>query len=137
MSQQNENRTIPPTIPPVSRPEQHTAATERRAAYPYRFPKDRRRMGGKFTVEQGAERLLRFFYLERRLGQGLGSWTLTIPDFEVKLETGRHLFWHFDAAKRLRDRLFEMEYRLPQIDSYRDAELVAAELDAEIGRAHV
>ncbi len=123
MSQQNENRTIPPTIPPVSRPEQHTAATERRAAYPYRFPKDRRRMGGKFTVEQGAERLLRFFYLERRLGQGLGSWTLTIPDFEVKLETGRHLFWHFDAAKRLRDRLFEMEYRLPQIDSYRDAEI--------------
>jgi len=114
-----------PTISPVSLSEQRNAAVQRRADYPYRFPKDRRRMGGKFTVEEGAQRLLRFFYLERRLGQGLGSWTLTIPDFEVKLETGRHIFWHFDAAKRLRDRLFEMEIRLPQIDSYRDAEIDA------------
>lgn len=114
-----------PTIAPASQPEQRAAAAQRRAAYPYRFPIDRRRMGGKFTVEEGSRRLLRLFYLERRLGQGLGSWTLAIPDFEVKLETGRHLFWHFDAAKRLRDRLFEMEMRLPQIDAYRDAEIDA------------
>ncbi len=125
MSQQSENGTTSPTVNSTLHSEQHAAAAQRRAAYPYRFPKDRRRMGGKFTVEEGAQRLLRFFYLERRLGQGLGSWTLTIPDFEVKLETGRHLFWHFDAAKHLRNRLFEMEIRLSQVDSYRDAEIDA------------
>lgn len=80
-------------------------------------------MGGKFSVDENARRLLRFFYLERRLGQGLGSWTLTIPDFEVKLETGRHLFWHYDAARRFRERLFEQEMRLPQIDAFRDPEI--------------
>jgi hypothetical protein len=109
------------TFPSASRPEQRAAAAERRAAYPYRFPRDLRKMGGKFTVEENARRLLRFFYLERRLMQGLGSWTLTIPDFEVKIETGRHIFWHADAARRFRDRLTEQETRKADIDGFRDA----------------
>ena len=86
------------TIEPVSRPEEREAALARRKAYPYKFPRDPRKMGGKFTVEENARRLLRWFYFERRLAHGLGSWTLTIPDFEVKIETGRHIFWHMDAA---------------------------------------
>ena len=110
-------------FPPVSHDEQRDGAEQRRAQYPYRFPRDSRRMGGKFGVDENARRLLRYFYLERRLGQALGSWTLTIPDFEVKLETGRHIFWHYDAARRLRERLFEQEMRLPQIDGFRDAEI--------------
>jgi len=63
--------------------------------------------------------------LERRLAQGLGSWTLSIPEFEVKIETGRHIFWHADAARRLRERLHEQEKRLGEIDGFRDAEIDA------------
>jgi hypothetical protein len=82
-----------------------------------------RKMGGKFTVEENSRRLLRFFYFERRLMQGLGSWTLSIPDFEVKIETGRHIFWHADAARRVRERLTEQETRKATIDGFRDPEI--------------
>jgi hypothetical protein len=110
-------------IPAVSRPEERTSASGRRSAYPYKFPRDNRKLGGKFDVNENARRLLRYFYLERRLAHGLGSWALSIPDFEVKIETGRHIFWHADAANRLRTRLHEQEMRLPGIDGFRDAEL--------------
>jgi hypothetical protein len=110
-------------IPPVRRPEAQRAAAERRAAFPYRFPRDTRPLGGKFSVAENARRLLRFFYLERRLAQALGAWTLAIPEFEVKLETGRHLFYHADAAQALRQRLNEQEKTLAQVDAFRDAEI--------------
>ncbi|HXG23355.1 MAG TPA: hypothetical protein VNJ09_02275, partial [Chthonomonadales bacterium] len=109
-------------IPPVSRPEERAAAAERRAQFPYKFPRDRRKIGGKFTVDQNAELLQRYFYFERRLSQGLGSWTLAIPELEVKIETGRHIFWHMDAARYLRERLHEQEKRLHEIDEYRNEE---------------
>src|SRR5476651_756359 len=111
-----------PPLPAATRTAERAAAAERRAAYPYKFPRDPRKLGGKFTVEENARRLQRFFYFERRIAQGLGSWALAIPDFEVKLETGRHLFWHADAARRMRERLTEQEKRLPTIDAFRDAE---------------
>jgi hypothetical protein len=108
---------------PASRPEEREQAAARQAAFRFRFPVDHRRFGGKFTVTENAKRLQRFFYFERRLFQGLGSWTLAIPDFEVKLETGRHIFWHADAAHRLRTRLTEQEQRLVAIDGFRDADI--------------
>jgi hypothetical protein len=92
-------------------------------SFPYRFPRDGRLLGGKFTVAENGRRLLRFFYFERRLMQALGAWTLSIPEFEVKLETGRHIFWHADAARLLRERLSEQEMRLKDIDAFRDAEI--------------
>jgi hypothetical protein len=110
-------------IPAASRPEERAAAAARRAQYPYRFPRDARKMGGKFGVEENARRLMRYFYLERRLAQALGSWTLGIPDFEVKIETGRHVFYHADAARRLRERLHEQEKRLATVDAFRDDEI--------------
>ena len=55
--------------------------------------------------------------------QALGAWTLTIPEFEVKLETARHIFYHADAARLLRDRLNEQEMRLRDIDAFRDLEI--------------
>ena len=110
-------------LPAATRPADRAAAAERRGAYPYKFPRDRRKLGGKYTVEENARRLQRYFYFERRLAQGLGSWTLAIPDFEVKLETGRHLFWHADAAHHLRERLTEQEKRPATIDGFRDAEI--------------
>src|SRR5205814_831441 len=110
-------------IPALSRPEERVAAAERTRAYPYRFPRDGRQLGGKFSVEENARRLLRFFYFERRLMQALGAWTLSIPEFEVKLETGRHIFYHADAARLLRDRLHEQERRFADIDQHRDPEI--------------
>jgi hypothetical protein len=80
-------------------------------------------MGGRFSVDENAHRLQRFFYFERRLAQALGSWTLSIPDFEVKIETGRHIFYHADAAYRLRERLCEQEMRPVGIDAFRDAKI--------------
>jgi len=123
MSDTHTNGTSNGTFAIASRAEQRAAAAERRKAYPYKFPRDMRKMGGKFTVDENQRRLLRYFYIERRLMQGLGSWTLTIPDFEVKLETGRHIFWHADAARRFRERLTEQEAKKTQIDGFRDAEI--------------
>ena len=108
-------------IPDVHVGAQHTAAAERRMAFPYRFPRDPRLLGGKFTVAENARRLLRFFYFERRIMQALGAWTLSLPEFEVKLETGRHIFYHGDAARFLRERLSEQETRPKAADAYRDA----------------
>ncbi len=114
-----------PTIAPATRPAERAAAAERRGGFAYKFPRDPRKLGGKFSVEENSRRLLRFFYFERRLAQGLGSWTLAIPEFEVKIETGRHIFAHADAARRLRERLNEQEKRLPTIDVFRDTEIDA------------
>ena len=91
-------------FPVGSRADERAAAAERRRAFPYRFPRDSRQLGGAFSVEENSRRLLRYFYFERRLAQAIGSWTLTIPEFEVKLETGGHMFWHADAARLLRER---------------------------------
>jgi hypothetical protein len=111
------------TIPYAPVVGQREAAARRRESYAYRFPHDPRLLGGKFTVAENARRLLRFFYFERRLMQALGAWTLSIPEFEVKLETGRHIFYHGDAARLLRERLSEQECRLSEIDAFRDADI--------------
>ncbi|MEO6182863.1 MAG: hypothetical protein ABIP71_07155 [Verrucomicrobiota bacterium] len=111
------------TIPNVHVGDQHEAAAERRRSFPYRFPRDSRQLGGKFTVAQNARRLLRYFYFERRLMQAIGAWTLSIPEFEVKLEAGRHIFYHADAARLLRERLSEQETNLKLVDSFRDADI--------------
>ena len=108
------------TIPTRSFVEQRTSADARKQRYPYRFPRDSRQLGGRYEVAENARLLLRFFYFERRLMQALGAWTLTIPEFEVKLETGRHIFYHADAARLLRERLTEQEMRPRDIDSFRD-----------------
>ncbi|MBA2479058.1 MAG: hypothetical protein H0V44_00210 [Planctomycetes bacterium] len=108
---------------PASRPQERSAAAERRRAFPFRFPADPRPLGGAFTVADSVARLTRFYYLERRLAQAIGAWTLSIPEFEVKVESGRHLFWHADAARRLRDRLNEQQLRLAAVDEFRDADI--------------
>src|SRR5258707_14045269 len=123
-SQNNANAPSPlSTIPTVSFAHQRAAAEDRKQAYPYRFPRDPRQLGGKYSVGENARRLLRFFYFERRLMQALGAWTLSIQEFEVKLETGRHIFFHADAARLLRERLSEQETRSKDIDAFRDPEI--------------
>src|SRR5262245_32272136 len=111
------------TIPTISFAHQRQAAEERRRNFTYRFPRDGRHLGGKYSVAENERWLLRFFYFELRLMQSLGAWTLSIPEFEVKLETGRHIFYHADAARFLRERLNEQETRLKDVDNFRDAEI--------------
>src|SRR5262245_349544 len=127
------------SLAPRSFENQRAGADNRRRQFPFRFPRDPRMLGGKFSVAENARRLRRFFYFERRLMQALGAWTLSIPEFEVKLETGRHIFYHADAARLLRERLNEQETRLREVDSFRDAEidrvfdeLLSAESAAEL-----
>ncbi len=110
-------------IPYSGVPGQREAAVDRARSFPYRFPRDRRPLGGSYTVAENSRRLLRYFYLERRLMQALGAWTLTIPEFEIKLETGRHIFYHADAARFLRERLTEQEMRPKEIDAFREPEI--------------
>ena len=98
-------------LPSSSRADERAAAAERARAFPFRFPRDPRHLGGKFSVEENARRLTRFFYFERRLMQALGAWTLSIPEFEVKLETGRHIFYHADAAPLRNERTVNSEVR--------------------------
>ncbi len=119
--------------------QQRLNAVQRQRQFPYRFPRDFRALGGQFSVAENQRRLLRFFYWERRLMQGLGAWTLSLPEFEVKLETGRHIFYHADAARSLRERLTEQELRPKEIDAFRDPELdrfidemLSAESSAEL-----
>ena len=126
-------------IEPVSRPHEREAAAQRRKEFPFRFPPDQRRLGGRFSVAENSRRLLRFFYLERRLAQALGSWTLQLTEFEVKVQTGRHVFWHADAANRLRERLTEQEKKADAVDQFRDEgidclidEMLSAEDSAEL-----
>jgi hypothetical protein len=111
----NGNSNPDSAIPYVGVTGQREAATERRQCFPYRFPRDSRALGGKFTVGENANRLRRFFYWKRRLMQALGAWTLSLPEFEVKVETGRHIFYHADAARLLRERLSEQEMRLKDV----------------------
>lgn len=110
-------------FPPATRSEERFAAAARAAAYPYRFPRDTRPLGGDWTVEENKRRVLRCFAWQRRLAHALGAWTLAIPDFEVKIETGRHIFLHMDGARRLRERLTEMEMLPAAVDAHRDADI--------------
>ena len=123
MSTQISSNGTDTTIPYLPVTGQRDAAAERKKAFPYRFPRDPRLLGGKFTVAANTRRLVRLFYFERRLMQALGAWTLSIPEFEVKLETGRHIFYHADAARLLRERLGEQETGFKTVDAFRDADI--------------
>jgi hypothetical protein len=122
-SDHSNGNSLQSAIPAVSIGLQRAAAEQRESQYPFRFPRDQRQLGGKYSVAENGRRLLLFFYFERRLMQALGAWTLSIREFEVKLETGRHIFFHGDAARLLRERLNEQEVRLKDIDAFRDPEI--------------
>jgi hypothetical protein len=74
----------------------------------FNFPKDERRLGGDFTVDENVKRLLRFFLFERFTLRALAGWAMGTPEFEVKVEYGRHMYWHAEAGMKLRTRLSEL-----------------------------
>lgn len=74
----------------------------------FNFPKDLRRLGGDFSVEANVDRLLRFFLFERYALRALSGWAMGTPEFEVKVEYGRHIYYHAEAGMKLRTRLTEL-----------------------------
>src|ERR1044071_6729062 len=89
----------------------------------YNFPKDSRRLGGDFTVEENAKRLLRFFLFERNMLRAIAGWSMGTPEFEVKVEYGRHIFWHAEAGMKIRTRLSELRTSEETTDKFQSPEI--------------
>ncbi len=89
----------------------------------FNFPKDSRRLGGDFTVEENARRLLRFFLFERNILRAMAGWIMGTPEFEVKVEFGRHINWHAEAGMKFRTRLSELRTAPETTDSFQSPEI--------------
>ncbi|HYM20315.1 MAG TPA: hypothetical protein VEW28_04845 [Candidatus Kapabacteria bacterium] len=89
----------------------------------YNFPKDPRQIGGAYSVEENAKLLLRYFYFERLLLRSLAGWSMGTPEFEVKVEYGRHLYYHSEAAMAFRTRLSELRFNPETADHYTNQEI--------------
>jgi hypothetical protein len=96
----------------------------------FNFPKDQRRLGGDFSVEENVKRLLRFFLFERFTLRAIAGWAMGTPEFEVKVEYGRHIYWHAEAGMRIRTRLTELRTSEEVTDRFASSEI--EELFSEI-----
>ena len=74
-------------------------------------------------MAENGRRLLRFFYLERRLAQALGHGRWRSRNSKSRSRPAGTSFIAADAAHGLRQRLLEQEKTLPKIDAFRDAEI--------------
>ena len=75
------------------------------------LPPDRRRLGGGLDVHESGRRIVRFQSLTFALMRLLGGWLAKIPEYELKLEIGRHVWQDAQAAEALRVRSGEL--RIP------------------------
>jgi hypothetical protein len=89
----------------------------------FNFPKDLRRLGGDFTVEENAKRLLRFFLFERNMLRAIAGWSMGTPEFEVKVEFGRHIYWHAEAGMKIRTRLTELRTAEETTDKFQSNDI--------------
>ncbi len=89
----------------------------------YNFPKDPRRLGGDFTVEENVDRLLRFFLFERNILRSIAGWSMGTPEFEVKVEFGRHIYYHAEAGMKLRTRLTELRTAEETTDKFQSDDI--------------
>lgn len=96
----------------------------------FNFPKDSRRLGGDFSVEENVKRLLRFFLIERYTLRALAGWAMGTPEFEVKVEYGRHMYYHAEAGMKIRTRLTELRTSEEVTDRFASQEI--EELFSEI-----
>jgi hypothetical protein len=90
----------------------------------FEFPKDARRLGGDFTVEENVKRLLRFFLFERNILRATAGWSMGTPEFEVKVEFGRHIYWHADAGMKFRTRLTELRTAEETTDKFSSDDII-------------
>src|SRR5919206_2811052 len=72
---------------------------------------DRRQFGGRFTVQENAQRLANYRYLEVQLMEMLGGWSHTTPQLAFKATFGYHVYDHAQAADLLGERLYQLRSR--------------------------
>lgn len=87
------------------------------------FPSDERKLGGAFRVDDNSALLLRYFLFERLLLRAQAGWLMGTPEFEVKVEYGRHIYYHSEAAMALRTRLTELRVPEEATDIFTDPEI--------------
>jgi len=76
-------------------------------------PWDRRELPGGFTVEQSAQRVGSYKWIEMRLFEALGGWVATVPELDVKLRLGTHCYHHAWHAELWHKRLPELREMSP------------------------
>jgi hypothetical protein len=67
--------------------------------------------------------LLRFFLFERSMLRAIAGWSMGTPEFEVKVEYGRHIYYHAEAGMRLRTRLTELRTAEETTDRFTSPEI--------------
>ena len=81
--------------------ERAPAAAARRAAFPYAFPRDMRKLGGASTVDENARRLslLRPRALDVARPGARGPWPSPgVRGRKPRSRPGANIFWHMEAA---------------------------------------
>ncbi len=87
------------------------------------FPRDERTLGGAYRVDENAALLQRYFLFERLLLRAQAGWLMGTPEFEVKVEYGRHINYHAEAAMALRIRLTELRTSEEEVDAFTDPQI--------------
>lgn len=75
------------------------------------LPPDTRRLGGTFDVREAGRRVVRYQMVTFQTMRLLGGWLAKIPEYELKLEIGRHVWQDAQAAEALKQRTAEL--RIP------------------------
>ena len=74
-------------------------------------PWDRRELPGAFSVEETAQRVGNYKWIEMKLFEALGGWIATVPELDVKMRLGTHCYhhaWHADLWHKRLPELREM-----------------------------
>ena len=77
-------------------------------------PWDRRELPGSFSVEETAERVGHYKWIEMRLFEVLGGWVATVPEIDVKLRLGTHCYHHAWHSELWHKRLPELREMNPE-----------------------
>src|SRR5436189_6320946 len=72
------------------------------------LPPDSRRLGGSLDVHESGRRIVRYQVVSFALMRLLGGWLAKIPEYDLKLEIGRHVWQDAQAAEALRVRSSEL-----------------------------
>jgi uncharacterized ferritin-like protein (DUF455 family) len=72
------------------------------------LPPDTRRLGGAFDVREAGRRVVRYETVTFHVMRLLGGWLAKVPEFELKMEIGRHVWQDAQAAMALRQRTGEL-----------------------------
>lgn len=72
------------------------------------LPLDERKLGGNMDVRESGRRVVRYQVVSFAVMRLLGGWLAKIPEYELKLEIGRHVWQDAQAAEALRVRTTEL-----------------------------